>query len=114
MEDFYGKDTPPLPSPRSLQSFAARQAELEEYSISASGDIESKNFDEWPRISVASRAQALAKTRKKAHAKKRRAASLGNVILPSEITRQGFSADTKPVDCDVMVAQKVCLSVTSY
>ena len=114
VEEFYGKGSPPPLSPRSLQSFAARQAELEEYSISASGDMDSKTFDEWPRISVASRAQALAKTHKKAHAKKRRAASLGNVILPSEIERQDLSTHTKPMGCNGIVAQKVCASAALY
>ena len=114
VEEFYGKGGPPPLSPRSLQSFAARQAELEEYSISASGDMDSKTFDEWPRISVASRVQTLAKTSKKAHAKKRRAASLGNVILPSEIEREGLSTNTRPLDYNDKVAQKVCAPVAFY
>lgn len=51
--------------------------------------MDSNTFDEWPRVSVAAQFHALVppKTRKKAHVKKRRAASLGNVDLPSEMER---------------------------
>lgn len=81
----------------SSSDFTEKHAEMEEYSISALGDMESDSTLNWPRISVATYATELKIRRKKYHAKSARSVSLGSSNYYQEHSEAGQSISSYSV-----------------